>query len=146
VHHQAWINANVGYSFAIIAALSFIFGLLVGRLSVGSEIRYVIPKELAPQVCLSPPPSVSSPCQLCYNNATHVWRRFKWNELLAKKKELEEKKKARREKREQKKGGEKITGEKKSQDAATPSVCLPACAVVRACVPFAVLRLTRSAR
>lgn len=89
----AWINANVGYSFAIIAALSFIFGLLVGRLSAGSEIRYVIPKELAPQ----------------------------WNELLAKKKELEEKKKARREKREQKKGGEKITGEKKSQDAATPS-------------------------
>nr|AAC37215.1 disulfide-like protein [Acanthamoeba castellanii]prf//2024291A protein disulfide isomerase-like protein [Acanthamoeba castellanii] len=89
----AWINANVGYSFAIIAALSFIFGLLVGRLSAGSEIRYVIPKELGPQ----------------------------WNELLAKKKELEEKKKARREKREQRKGGEKITGEKKSQDATTPS-------------------------
>jgi hypothetical protein len=44
----------VGYSFAIIAALSFIFGLLVGRLSAGSEIRYVIPKELGPQVRLSP--------------------------------------------------------------------------------------------
>jgi hypothetical protein len=54
-----------------------------------------------------------------------VWCQFKWNELLAKKKELEEKKKARREKREQRKGGEKITGEKKSQDATTPSVRLP---------------------
>ena len=63
-----------------------------------------------------------------------MWRRFKWNELLAKKKELEEKKKARREKREQKKGGEKITGEKKSQDAATPSVRLPPCVCGGACV------------
>jgi hypothetical protein len=72
----------------------------------------------------------------------------KWNELLAKKKELEEKKKARREKREQKKGGEKITGEKKSQDAATPSVRLPPLRVrwcVRVCL-LRVLRLTPSAR
>jgi protein disulfide-isomerase-like protein len=88
----AWVNANVGYSFAIVAALSFIFGLLIGRLSVGNEVRYVIPKELGPQ----------------------------WNELLAKKKELEEKKQARREKREQRKG-EKLTGENKSQDASTPT-------------------------
>jgi protein disulfide-isomerase-like protein len=90
----AWINENVGYSFAIIAALSFIFGLLVGRLSVGTEIRYVIPKELGPQ----------------------------WNELLAKKKAREEKKQERREKREEKKRGETGTGEKKSQDATTPSL------------------------
>jgi hypothetical protein len=122
---QAWVNANVGYSFAIVAALSFIFGLLIGRLSVGNEVRYVIPKELGPQVRSS----VTHPIMLSTSERA-VRRKLmrlllliirQWNELLAKKKELEEKKQARREKREQRKG-EKLTGENKSQDASTPTV------------------------
>jgi protein disulfide-isomerase-like protein len=80
----AWINENVGYSFAIVAALSIILGFLLGRLSVGTEVRYVIPKELAPQ----------------------------WNELLAQKKAQEQKKQERREQRAQKKNtGEKKKAE-----------------------------------
>jgi protein disulfide-isomerase-like protein len=66
-----WINANVGYSFAIIAAISLVLGFLLGRLFSGPEVRYVIPKELAPQ----------------------------WNKLLEERKAREEKKQAKKEKK-----------------------------------------------